>query len=266
MIPLALFLGGSVIAIPVVTGIAEGVQEQKKQNEEAANETRMIKFNIYVHCEDEHELADDIDEGIIVLRHNKVWVVPRDIEARKPIPPKQGLTPELHAFAGFFIQYPDDERCPVERGLVSTISDDPPVLNWIYVNNDTYALAYGNRTASITHMVGAWDWTDDERYIMLDGFEGFIAVDEGIDPSTEWGKEGLRWAVYFDNDDDGLKKKKGKRRAFEIGLERVCQSAEEQLKQLEDADKKMQVKTRGGLSTQFTAPGAEARMKKKEAA
>jgi hypothetical protein len=70
---LGLFLGGSVVAIPVVTGIAEGVAEQKKQNEEAANETRMIKFNMLVSCDSEDELADDIDNGIVVLRHEKAW-------------------------------------------------------------------------------------------------------------------------------------------------------------------------------------------------
>lgn len=69
---LGLFLGGVVTAIPVVTGVAEGVEFQKKQNEEAANETRMIKFNILTSCDADDELAEEIDEGIVVLRHNKV--------------------------------------------------------------------------------------------------------------------------------------------------------------------------------------------------
>jgi hypothetical protein len=71
-LPFGLFLGGCVVAIPVVTGVAEGVSHQKKQNEEAANETRMIKFNIHISCDSEDELADEIDDGIVVLRHNKV--------------------------------------------------------------------------------------------------------------------------------------------------------------------------------------------------
>ena len=69
---LGLFLGGVVTAIPVVTGVAEGVEYQKKQNEEAANETRMIKFNIFTSCDSDDELADEVDKGIVVLRHNKV--------------------------------------------------------------------------------------------------------------------------------------------------------------------------------------------------
>jgi hypothetical protein len=71
-IPLGLFLGGSVTAIPVVTGVAEGVSHQRKQNEEAANETRMIKFNILISCDSDDSLAEEVDNGIVVLRHDKV--------------------------------------------------------------------------------------------------------------------------------------------------------------------------------------------------
>ena len=205
--------------------------------------------------------------------------MPRETREGKnyPVPPVDNISPPIHAFAGFYIQYPDDERCPPERGLVSTIQEDPPVLNWIYCDRDTYELRYGNRTASIQHIVGDWDWTDNELNVLLDGWEGFIAVDESSGMSdeeweqTEWGKEGLRWAVYFDVEDNGLEGKlrrksgKGKKNNLEVILERRCQSAEEQLKQLEEADKKMQVKSRGDLKTQFTAPAAELR-KKKEAA
>lgn len=70
---LGLFLGGAVTAIPVVTGVAEGVSHQKKQNEEAANQTRMIKFNILVSCDSDDDLAEEVDKGILILRHDKVW-------------------------------------------------------------------------------------------------------------------------------------------------------------------------------------------------
>lgn len=137
------------------------------------------------------------------------------------------------------------------------------MLNWIYVDRATYEIRYGNRSTSITHVVGEWDWTDDESALTLEGWEGFVAVDESSAMSeeewekTEWGKEGLRWAVYFDRDDNGLKGKKGKKNTFEVVLERRLQSEEEQLKQLEEANKKMQVKTQGDMKTQFTAPAAD---------
>lgn len=265
-VPLGVFLGGCITAIPVVTGVAEGVSHQKKQNEEAANETRMIKFNILVECDSKDELADEVNDGIAVLRHDKMWIVPcRRDEKGKPFPDPDPPNPDppFHAFAGFYIQYPDDNRCPPERGLVSTISDDPPMLNWIYVDNKTYCLHYGNRSASIEHIVGEWDWTADESAVMLEGWEGFVAVDESSSMSEEewektpWGREGLRWAVYYDRDDDGLRGRKKGRKTLEVSLKRKLQSEEDQLKQLEDANKKMQVKSQGGLKSQFTAPARE---------
>ncbi|KAF2876046.1 hypothetical protein BDV95DRAFT_473950, partial [Massariosphaeria phaeospora] len=261
---LGVFLGGVVVGIPVVTGVAEGVEHQKKQNAEAANETRMIKFNVHVTCESKDELADEVDGGMLVVRHGKIWIVPRTAD-NKPEDPVPNIDPPLHAFAGFYIQYPDDDRFPAVRGLVSTISDDPPMLNWIYCDRETFEMRYGNRTASITHIVGEWDWTADESAVTFDGWEGFIALDEwdgaDEDNSTESGREGLRWALYFDMEDDGLKQRRKDRDMFEVILERKLQSEEDQLKQLEDADKKMQVKSRGGLKSQFTAPAAEKKRK-----
>ncbi|KAI4676314.1 uncharacterized protein J4E88_007228 [Alternaria novae-zelandiae] len=263
-LPLSIFLGGCVVAIPVVTGVAQGVEHQKKQNEEAANESRMWKFNCLVACDDPDPIAkEEIDNGILVVRHDKVWVVPRD-EDNKPMWPDgadgEGREP-LHPFAGFYIAYPDEDRSPPERGLVTTISDDPPMLNWVYCDKKTYELRYSNRTGSIMHHVGVWDWTEDETHLTFEGWEGFMAIDEwdgaDEDPDTPWGKEGLRWAVYFDKDDNGLKGRHKGRDMFEISLKRRIQSAEEQLKQNEAAEKKMQVKSRGGLSTQFAAPQKE---------
>ncbi|KAJ4351976.1 uncharacterized protein N0V89_007321 [Didymosphaeria variabile] len=295
-LPLGLFLGGVIVAIPVVTGVAEGVEHQKKQNEEAANETRMTKFNALVSCDSNDEIADEVDNGIVVLRHGKVrlpalhnlrrtrfsppyivandlvnlWPLcrsglsPRDDNHPKPTPAPK-LDPPLHAFAGFYIQYPDEERFPPQRGLVSTISDDPPMLNWLYCDRETYELKYGNRSASITQIVGEWDWTEDESALTLDGWEGFVAIDEwdgaDSDDTTEWGREGLRWAIYYDIDDNGLKGKRKGRDMFEIALERKLQSEEDQLKQMEEANKKMQVKTAGDMKTQFTAPARELKKK-----
>lgn len=262
-LPLSIFLGGCVVAIPVVTGIAQGVEYQKKQNEEAANETRMIKFNLLVHCDSKDPIArEEVDHGTVILRHDKAWVVPRD-DKGDPLPPdeEKTLEPPMHAFAGFYIQYPDENRCPPERGLVSTISDEPPVLNWVFVDRETFEIRYNNRSGSIEHIVGEWDWTADETHMLFQGWEGFVVVDEwdgaDEDESTPWGREGLRWALYYDVGDDGLRGRRKGRDMFEVALERKIQSEEDQLKQLEEAEKKMQVKTRGGLSTQFSAPAKE---------
>lgn len=78
--------------------------------------------------------------------------------------------------------------------MVSTISDDPPQLNWIYVDRDTCEVKYGDRIASEPHIIGPWDVTKMDRRVMLTGWEGFTAVRYG--PGE--------WALYFDVDDNGL--------------------------------------------------------------
>jgi hypothetical protein len=53
-------------------------------------------------------------------------------------------------------------------------------------------MKYGNRTQSVAHIVGPWDWTKDERTITLEESSNFVAVEE---------EEG-EWALYFDGDGD----------------------------------------------------------------
>jgi len=56
-------------------------------------------------------------------------------------------------------------------------------------------LKYGNKSASIDHHVGPWDWTAEERVITFDDADVFTVVE---DPKTR------RWQLYYDMNDDGL--------------------------------------------------------------
>lgn len=89
--------------------------------------------------------------------------------------------------------YPDTSY----EGLVTTLSDDPPVLNWIYVDKNTYEVKYGFRKDAQEHLTGPFDCTRQDRRMTLEGWEGFVAVESypGV------------WALYFDRDDDGLSTK-----------------------------------------------------------
>ena len=79
---------------------------------------------------------------------------------------------------------------------MSTIADDPPMLNWIYVSAETRALCYAGRKDTIGHVIGPWGWSADEKYLILEGSpEGFIAVREERGADDPW-----RWAVYWDPD------------------------------------------------------------------
>lgn len=175
----------------------------------------------------------------------QLWLAPKHKDTSEPLPLKDAPPP--HPFTGFYIMYPDDDRSPPERGLVSTISVDPPMLNWIYVDKDKLELRYGNRTASIQHVIGPWDWTEDESGVILEDWEGWVAVEE------EEREDGLKWALYYDRYDDDLgggRKANGKRR-LQCSLERRVLPEEMRKAQELAAEEKMAVKSTGDLKTKW---------------
>ncbi len=94
-----------------------------------------------------------------------------------------------HKFTGWYFTYPSEEQ---HLGLVSTISDDPPALNWIFVDKDSYLVRHGGRQDTLGgHIIGPWNWTGDEQWLTLKGDDSqFVAVE------LEDGK----WAVAWDGD------------------------------------------------------------------
>jgi len=70
---LGVFYTGVIVGIPTVTGVAEGVSHQKKVNEEAANETRMVKFYLDAFCDANSFLKSEVHGCMVVLKHGKAW-------------------------------------------------------------------------------------------------------------------------------------------------------------------------------------------------
>jgi hypothetical protein len=205
----------SATGVSVVTGVAQGVSEQRKQNADASNQTRMLKFHVDVWVDPAQRKGRgaDLNNNIVTLRKDKVWVEPKSPITRLPEDVAH------HPFTGFYLAYPDDNR-PYTRGLVSTISVDPPMLNWIYIDKDTQEVKYAARSGSIAHHVGSFDWTSEDSEdscITFDDWEGFLAVEE----------EAGQWALYFDLKDDGLKAAKKGRRTVEVSLVRRVISEQE---------------------------------------
>ena len=133
-------------------------------------------------------------------------------------PPSPG-----HPFAGYFLPHPDNSWGWKGEGLVSTITDNPPQLNWIYVDKDTNEVKYGTKIESNPHIVGPFNCTKVDRRMTCDGWEGFLAVQEEKDV----------WALYFDVEDNGLKGKVEGKRMLEVELAR-----KERRKTKENADDK----------------------------
>jgi len=117
-----------------------------------------------------------------------------------------------HLLAGYFFKYPESNWGRKGEGFVTTISDDPPQLNWVYVDKDTYEVKYGLRKDAEGHIVGPWNCTPIDRRLSLDGWEGFTVVEESENS----------WQLYFDFDDDGLEEKVDPdKRIMEIELTRT---------------------------------------------
>ena len=170
-------------AIPTTIGVAEGVSEGRKEKDPALEEERMRKFRLECFCEANGRKAKEIDGGIVVLRGEKLYIVPRNRDQDTG-----------HPFEGFYIEYPDPERPrPLPLGLVSTISKNPPMLNWIYVDKNTREVKYGNRTQSRAHIVGSWGWDAGEEGgaggLTLEGGEGAVAVEADDGWEIRWEDE-----------------------------------------------------------------------------
>ncbi|KAH7026913.1 hypothetical protein B0J12DRAFT_771349 [Macrophomina phaseolina] len=108
--------------------------------------------------------------------------------------PTQSPQIPLHPFTGYYLPYPGAGY----EGIVSTISENPPQLNWIYVDPSTYRVKHGLRVEAERGVTGPWGarMVDGKRHILWRGWEGFLAV--------ETSEPGL-WGLYFDCQDNGMK-------------------------------------------------------------
>ncbi|GIZ42185.1 hypothetical protein CKM354_000546300 [Cercospora kikuchii] len=182
----------AVAACPAIIGTTEAVRQGQRQNER--EEQRGRKTNLVVSLLNRSEYSSLFDGAYIVLKDNKLWVDTTGVA--------RGM--ELHSFAGYFMPYPHNDMAQrwhesgfrKGEGMVTTISDDPPFLNWVYVDSKTHEVKYGVRADAEQHLVGPWDVTKADKRLIFEGWEGFVAVQE-VDGDP-------LWALYFDVKDDGL--------------------------------------------------------------
>ncbi|KAJ5694384.1 hypothetical protein N7536_004796, partial [Penicillium majusculum] len=172
----------AIAACPAIVGTTEAVRQGQRKN--SKEQHRGVKSNLIVSCASTSCAGSEVDGCSIVLRNNKLYIAVTATEGQTKC--------SQHLFAGYFLPYPDQDWGRKGEGLVSTISDEPPQLNWIYVDQETYEVKYGLRQDSENQLVGPWDCTPIDRRITLEGWEGFMAVED----------EGGSWALYFDRDDN----------------------------------------------------------------
>lgn len=66
------------------------------------------------------------------------------------------------------------------------------MLNWIFVDKDSHMLRHGGRSDTLGgHVIGPWGWSNDEKWLTLEGDDGnFVAVEQANE----------RWCLYWDPD------------------------------------------------------------------
>ncbi|KFA51394.1 hypothetical protein S40293_03204 [Stachybotrys chartarum IBT 40293] len=177
----------AITSIPTVIGVGQAISAQKRQA--AAQSKEQEKFHlIAMVCLDGNDFQDAC---VCMLKDGRLYLNLPDF-------PVAG-----HRFCGYYFKYPGEEG---HLGMVSTISEDPPMLNWIFVDAETHAVRHGGRKDTVGHVIGPWGWSEDERFLVLEGgFDKFIAVKEQAPTAAAEDEGGSpngppRWAVYWDPD------------------------------------------------------------------
>lgn len=104
---------------------------------------------------------------------------------------------QYHPVTAYHLPFPEQEY----DGLVTTI-DDKNMLNWVFVDVKTSQVRHGVRAEAVKHLTGPCSQEEikgGEMRLTMFGWEGYVAVKDGAG----------HWVLYFDRDDDGLKRRLG---------------------------------------------------------
>ncbi|KAH8594081.1 hypothetical protein B0O99DRAFT_688109 [Bisporella sp. PMI_857] len=188
----------ALVTCPALLGVNESIRQG--QSKDRKEEHRARRCNLIVSCVSPSSRSREIDHRQVVLRDNKLYIN------------TGGQSRFSHPFAGYYLPYPDTEY----EGMVSTICAGPPVMNWIYIDKETYEVKYGVRVDAQPNITGPFSCTRQDRRVTLEGWEGFVAVREEHEDGE------VAWQLYFDRDDDGLMAKLGPRKVvLEVELMRT---------------------------------------------
>lgn len=212
------------ITAPGLLGSQEAIRQG--QSKDRREEHRARRCNLIANCVKSSPKSREIDGRPIVLRNGKLWV---------DTTTENGVS-FGHAYAGYYLPYPDTKY----EGLVTTVTDAAPIMNWVYIDRRTHEVKYGVRADAQPNLTGPFDCTRQDRRLTFDGWEGWCAVEEC---------EG-RWCLYFDVDDDGLKSKV----ARGISVLEIELSRKEKQFRKEQGERQQDQSTTRAVDTQEDAP------------
>ncbi|KZL64563.1 hypothetical protein CT0861_06663 [Colletotrichum tofieldiae] len=166
------------ISFGTAVGASEGIKASMAKSRREEHRSR--KNNLVVHCPKSSQFSPYLEGRQVVLSGDRLFVDTGTVHD----------VPFGHPFEGYYLPYPESRF----SGLVSTITHEAPIMNWIFIDRVTYQLRFGNRAAADGNLNGPWECTRQDRRLTLCGWEGFCAV---LEESGVWG-------LYFDYDGDGL--------------------------------------------------------------
>ncbi|KAH6621981.1 hypothetical protein C7974DRAFT_214281 [Boeremia exigua] len=190
--------------VPMVATSVLNLQSQAENTKSNGADAEWKSDRCHMKCRPSERTPEDRKElfrdSQVVLRDGSLFVQLSTYEGER-----------LHPFTGYYLPYPDSNF----EGLVSTISDEPPQLNWIYLDTASkcFQISHGLRVEAEEGLTGPWGarvCPDGEIRFLMENWEGFIAV-ETEDPGL--------WRLCFDRYDDGLGGKLGQdQRTVELEL------------------------------------------------
>lgn len=212
--------------LPTMIGLNEATQGARDQDENRRNTNRKQRCHLVATC--------SLDQGTPELRsqvHNAQVQVGLDrkvsvIVQRSQLVMRSLLINHLRLvrlqlyitkqpsstmvpFNGGFFTHPDFKPNNTS-GLVTITGEETPTLRWVFLDSKTHEMRWGGRPDTEGHTCGPFDWTKDEQYVTLEGWEGFLAVRLEQDDTRERVDQQLGivdgrevWRLYFDQNDDG---------------------------------------------------------------
>ena len=217
----------AIVAGPAILGITEGVRVGQTKNKK--EEHRGRRCNLIVNHTTGSSRGQEVNGKQIVLQNGKTFV--------------NTTEGACHPFEGYYLPYPGSEG----EGLVSSIDDrQPPMLNWVYVDVNTYEVKYGVRADAQPNLTTPFDCTPYDRRLTLQGWEGFVAVEEQAQSGV--------WGLYYDGDRDGFSRMAKGRHVLQIQLTRT-----------EKRQSPIEIRQTGSMTYQTTQPQTQEAQQKAQA-
>lgn len=177
--------------IPMTATSVLSLQSQAETTKSNGIDPEWKTEKCHIRCRPTARSPDDrktlFQDNRVVLRNRKLYVQLQTYRGKPN-----------HPFSGYYLPYPNSNF----EGLVSTISDNPPQLNWIYLDtlSSIFQMSHGLRAEAENGLTGPWGarvCSDGEKRFLMENWEGFVAIENDDEPAL--------WSLCFDRHDDGLK-------------------------------------------------------------